>query len=66
MSRPRPTCTKARWSRSEALRKAKQWGQRPYECEICFGWHCTKQDRSERVHAGARGHLAKHYFRRDE
>ena len=66
MSRPRPVCTKARFTRSVALKNARKWGQRPYECEVCFGWHCSKQDRSERVHDGARAHLAENYFRSDE
>ena len=33
---------KARWTEAKALKKAKEWDQRPYYCLLCNGWHLTK------------------------
>ncbi len=36
---------KASFSEGMAKKKAKHWGQRAYECPVCFKWHLTKKDR---------------------
>jgi len=63
VSRPRPQCPKAQWTRGQALKCAKRWGQRAYECPICFAWHCSKQDRSDRVHEGASEYMRRRYYK---
>ena len=32
------------YSRSRAEASAARWGQRVYECPICFCWHCTSKE----------------------
>jgi len=32
------------YSRARAEKSAAKWGQRVYECPICFCWHCTSKD----------------------
>lgn len=36
---------KASYGKHAASKKAKFWGQRAYECPVCFKWHMTKKDR---------------------
>lgn len=31
-------------TKATAESKAEKWGQRVYECPICFCWHCTSAD----------------------
>lgn len=32
------------WSRTRAEASAARWGQRVYECPVCFCWHCTSKE----------------------
>lgn len=32
------------WSRARAESIAERYGQRVYECPICFCWHCTSKE----------------------
>src|SRR4051812_48359613 len=32
------------YSRQRAEASAAKWGQRVYECPICFCWHCTSKE----------------------
>jgi hypothetical protein len=31
-------------SKTKAEAIAKKWGQRVYECPVCFCWHCTSKE----------------------